>query len=327
MLPAPLRRIRSALGARLHLLQVQYEAAARAAELRPSIDRLESTSEEGRAHESEQMLALRNEVAELRAAIHELKEIQTRQLRLSRAGYDDIGGLREKLIALRRSDSYAATFENRHPLVSVPIATFNAAEVLVNRAIASVRAQTYDRWEIVVVGDGCTDDTAARMEQLGDPRIRFLNLPFRTVYPDDPHERWLVSGAAPWNHAVELSRGEWIAPLDDDDELLPNHMETLLDLALERRAEYVYGKLEQVAEPGAEPYIFSFPPELGRIGMQQALYLRGLSFIECDIYAWAMEEPTDWNVIRRMREAGVHMAATEEPVARHHLSTEKRGWT
>ena len=225
--------------------------------------------EEWRAQESEQMLAQRHEMAELRAAIAELQEIQTKQLRLSRAAYDDIGGLRQKLIALRRSDTYGATFENRHPLVSVPIATFNAAELLVDRAIASVRAQTYDRWEIVVVGDGCTDDTATRVQELGDPRIRFVNLPFRTVYPDNPHERWLVSGAAPWNRAVELSQGEWIAPLDDDDELLPNHMETLLDLALERRAEYAYGKLEQVAEQDAEPYIFSFPPELGRIGMAQ----------------------------------------------------------
>lgn len=326
MLPAPLRRIRGVLGARLHLLQVRYEAAARAVELRPSIDRLESTWEAWRLEESKRMLAQRQQVAELRAAVAQLQDIQNKHLRLSRADYDDIRGLRQKLVALRRSDSYAATFENRHPLVSVPIATFNAGELLVDRAIASVRAQTYDRWEIVVVGDGCTDDTATRMDRLGDPRIRFVNLPFRTVYPDDPHERWLVSGAAPWNRAVELSQGEWIAPLDDDDELLPNHMETLLDLALERRAEYAYGKLEQVAEPGAEPYIFSFPPELGRIGMQQALYLRGLSFFECDIYSWAMEEPTDWNVIRRMREAGVRMAATEEPVARHHLSTEKRGW-
>jgi hypothetical protein len=325
MLPAPLRRIRSVLGARLHLLQARYEAAARATELRPSINRLESTSKEWHLRGQEQMLAQREQIAELRAAVAQLQEIQMKQLRLSRAEYDDIGGLRQKLIALRNSETYAATFENRHPLVSVPIATLNAAELLVDRAIASVRAQTYDRWEIVVVGDGCTDDTATRVEQLGDPRIRFLNLPFRTVYPEHPHERWLVSGAAPWNRAVELAQGEWIAPLDDDDEFLPNHMETLLDLALGCRAEYAYGKLEQVAEPGVEPYIFSFPPELGRIGMQQAIYLRGLSFFECDIYSWAMEEPTDWNVIRRMREAGVHMAATEELVGRYYLSMEKRG--
>jgi hypothetical protein len=326
MLPAPLRRIRSVLGARLHLLQTQYEAAARATDVRPSIERLGSTLEEWRTRESEQMLAQRQELAELRAAVTELQENQTKHLRLSRAAYDGIGDLRQKLIALRRSDSYAATFENRHPLVSVPIATFNAAELLVDRAIASVRSQTYDRWEIVVVGDGCTDDTASRVTQLGDPRIRFVNLPFRTVYPADPHERWLVAGGPPWNRAVELSQGDWIAPLDDDDELLPNHIETLLDLALECRAEYAYGKLEQVAESGPEPYIFSFPPELGRVGMAQNIYLRGLSFFELDVYSWAMDEPADWNVIRRMREAGVRMAATEQPVARHYLSREKRAW-
>jgi Glycosyl transferase family 2 len=340
------------LGARLHLLQVQYEAAARAMELRPSIDRLESTCEDWRAELQERMLSHRDEIAELRAAIDKLQEIQTKHFRLSRAEYDDITGLRQKLIALRRSDTYAATFENRHPLVSVPISTFNAAELLVDRAIASVRAQTYDRWEIVVVGDGCTDETATRVAQLGDPRIRFVNLPFNTTlfpanrherwldsgvapsnrairpfgttaFPADRHERWLVCGVAPWNRAIELCQGEWIAPLDDDDEFLPNHMETLLDLALERRAEYAYGKLE-LAAPGAEPYIFSFPPELGRIGMQQAIYLRGLSFVERDPYSWAMEEPADWNLIRRMREAGVHMAATEEPVARHYPSMGKR---
>jgi Glycosyl transferase family 2 len=326
MLPAPLRRIRSVLGARLHLLQTQYEAAARATDLRPSIDRLGSTLEEWRTRESEQMLAQRQELAELRAAVTELQENQTKHLRLSRAAYDGIGDLRQKLIALRRSDSYAATFENRHPLVSVPIATFNAAELLVDRTIASVRSQTYDRWEIVVVGDGCTDDTATRVARLGDPRIRFVNLPFRAVYPNDPHERWLVAGGPPWNRAIELCRGEWISPLDDDDELLPNHMKTLLDLALERRAEYAYGTLEQVAEPGAEPFIFSFPPELGRIGLQQALYLRGLSFFESDIYSWAMDEPADWNIIRRMRDAGVRMEATEEPVARHYLRRDKRAW-
>jgi hypothetical protein len=306
------------LGARLHLLQVQYQAAARATELRPSIDRLESTWEEWRAHESEQMLAQRKEVAELRAAIGELKEIQSKQLRLSRAGHDDLRGLREKLIALRRSDSYAATFENRHPLV-------NVAELLVERAIASVRAQSYDRWEIVVVGDGCTDDTATRVEQLGDPRIRFVNLPFRTLSPEAQQERWWVSGAAPYNRAIELSRGEWIAPLDDDDEFLPNHIETLLDLALARRAEFVYGTLERVgiaAQPGDS--LFSFPPEQGRIGIQQTMYLRALDFFEWDVYSWAVEEPADWNLIRRMREAGVHMAATEEPVTRYYPSMGKR---
>jgi hypothetical protein len=31
----------------------------------------------------------------------------------------------------------------------------------------------------IVVGDACTDDTAARIDRLADPRIRFINLPHR----------------------------------------------------------------------------------------------------------------------------------------------------
>jgi hypothetical protein len=257
------------------------------------------------------------ELAELRAVVASLRELQARHFGLSRVHYDEIGHLRERVVALRRSDAYAATFENRRPLISVPIATYNAADLLVERAIASVRAQTYDNWEIVVVGDGCTDDTAVRVEALADARIRFLNLPFRTVYPDDPLDRWQVLGAAPWNHAVELSRGEWIAPLDDDDELLPHHMETLLELALERRAEYAYGGIEQIAGPGHPSYLFAYPPELGQTNMQAAIYLRALDFFQCDSHSWAMDEPTDWNVMRRMRDAGVRMVATPKTVVRY----------
>jgi hypothetical protein len=331
MARGPVARIRRVLGARLHLLQVQYEAAARAVELQPAIESLESASTQSRAQLEEAAIAQREQMAELQAAVAELREAvaelsdrQAKQLRLSTAQYDDLGRLREKLVALRRTDSYAATFANRRPLISVPIATYNAAEPLVDRAIASVRAQTYDRWEIVIVGDGCTDDTAERIEQLGDDRIRFVNLPFRTVYPDDPQDRWRVSGAAPWNRAVELCEGEWIAPLDDDDELLPGHMETLLELALRSRAEYAYGRLVSITPDGNQYSIFSFPPEYAQVGMQSAIYLRALAFIECDTRSWALDEPADWNCISRMRDAGVLMAATEEPVSRYYPSQGSR---
>jgi glycosyl transferase family 2 len=283
-------------------------AAAKALELSPEMHHHEARAQD--------RALVQQQLEELRTAIAELRDLQAKHFRLSMVHHDEIGRLREKLTALRKTDTYAATFENRRPLISVPIATYNAAELLVDRAIASVRAQTYDHWEIVVVGDGCTDDTATRLDALSESRIRFVNLPFRTVYPDDPYERWQVSGAAAWNRAVELSRGDWIAPLDDDDEFLPHHMETLLDLALGERAEFAYGKLER-ADGGD---YFAFPPELYQTGMQSAIYLRALDFFECDTRSWVVDEPTDWNVIRRMREAGVCMAATEQTVARYYPS-------
>ena len=272
-----------------------------------------------------QLGVLRTQLGELQAALGGLYEIETRHVeldtrhqQLSRAAYDDLPALREKLRAIRASSEYAAAFEDREPLVSVPIATYNLAETLVERAVASVLTQTYGRWEVVIVGDGCTDDTADRIEALGDPRIRFVNLPFRTAYPDSPRERWLVAGVGPWNRAVELCSGTWIASLDDDDEFFPNHIETLLALALDRRAEYVYGKLEAVGH--SEPFIFSFPPESGKTNMLASMYLRALDFFEADAYAWVNDEAGDWSLVRRMRDAGVLMAATEEAVARYYAS-------
>ena len=329
-------------------------ASAEAPNLHEAFDRLESGAEmlSARSSAIEQELArLRSSLDELaasmRVSLDELAEGQSRHYRLALAQYDDIARLREQLRTVRRSEAYDSTFANREPLVSVPIATYNLSSTLIDRAIASVRAQTYPRWEIVVVGDGCTDDTAERVEELGDPRIRFVNLPFRTPYPDDSSDAWLVSGTMPYNRAVELCRGDWIAPLDDDDEFLPGHIATLLELALERRAEFVYGALAPVTEPQRAPrpvpprdsddgflatvpvpervalpaYLFAFPPAHGAINLQASVYLRSLDFFECDFGSWIVGEPVDWNLIRRMLTAGVIMAATEEVVTRYYPSS------
>jgi hypothetical protein len=330
-------RIRRVVGPRVRAFQAIYDAptTGRLEELRTQLADLRTqlgdafTQLEGMNARLGEMFAqlegMNARLGELQAAVGGLYEIETRHVelntrhqQLSRAAYDDLPALREKLRAVRASPEYAAAFEDREPLVSVPIATYNRAELLVERAVASVLAQTYPRWEIVVVGDGCTDDTAARIEALGDPRIRFVNLPFRTVYPDSPRERWLVAGAAPWNRAVELCRGTWVASLDDDDEFFPHHIEALLELALDRRVEFVCGKLEAVGH--SEPCIFSFPPESGKTNMLASMYLRALDFFECDVYSWVNDEAIDWNLVRRMRDAGVLMAATEEAVGRHYPS-------
>ena len=63
----------------------------------------------------------------------------------------------------------------RPPVVSVVTATYNRSNVL-RFAVESVRRQTLSDWEMWVVGDACTDDTADMIREIGDPRIRFVNL-------------------------------------------------------------------------------------------------------------------------------------------------------
>ncbi len=93
-------------------------------------------------------------------------------------------------------------------LVSAIIPTFNRAE-LVMRAVASVLAQTHAVLDVVVVDDGSTDDTLARLADLHDPRLRVIS-----------HGRTRGVAAAR-NTGFAVARGSYLALLDSDDQWLP----------------------------------------------------------------------------------------------------------
>src|SRR5690349_23516508 len=135
------------------------------------------------------------------------------------------------------------------PLVSVLIATYNRRELLIERALRSVREQTYGNLEVIVVGDGCTDDTEEAVARLGDPRITFVGLT-RAARPDEAYAQWHVAGAAAGHEALRRAHGQWIAWLDDDDEFSRDHVETLLGEARRRKLEFVYGQMDMEMSPG-----------------------------------------------------------------------------
>lgn len=197
--------------------------------------------------------------------------------------------------------------------MSVRIASYNNTEALIDVALASVFKQTYDHLEVVVVNDGPNERTRAAINSLNDSRIRYTELPSRGDYPADPHLRWMVAGSPAMNEAARLATGSWIAPLDDDDEFLDDHIETILNLAIERRAELAYGALiQRDIEQGVDRLVFSDPPAVSEFSFQSVIYAAGLGFFEYDTESWRVAEPGDWNLIRRMKAAGVRMASTED---------------
>lgn len=148
--------------------------------------------------------------------------------------------MRERPLLLEARKKYEHLYLNGNsPLVSVTIATYNRGKLLTERTLPSVLNQTYQNFEIVIVGDCCTDDTAERLAKLNDPRIRFYNLSQRGPYPADRFSRWCVAGVPPMNYALEHVQGDWIAHLDDDDIWIGNHLERLLEYAYEENAEVV----------------------------------------------------------------------------------------
>ncbi|HBY95487.1 MAG TPA: hypothetical protein DEP84_16285, partial [Chloroflexi bacterium] len=105
------------------------------------------------------------------------------------------------------------------PLVTVILPTHNRAELL-RRAIASVTAQTYPHWELIVVDDASTDSTAEVVQSFGNARVYRVRLPFNCGHPSRPRNvGWL------------LARGTYIAYIDDDNAWRPHHLERLVAAA------------------------------------------------------------------------------------------------
>ena len=233
---------------------------------------------------------------------------------------DDIDGGRRRLAALRHSEEYATAMSDREPLVTVRIATYDRTEKLMDVALPSVFAQSWQRLEVVIVNDGPNPRTRAAIEALGDPRVRFWELPERGSYPEGVRNGWLVAGTDPINAATDAARGSWVAHLDDDDEFSPDHLEVLLRTAWTADAELGYGALEQVAlASGERRTIWSDPPQIDQFSFQASVYLSALRFLRYERSAWLLDEPGDWNLIRRMKAVGVKMAATEQTVGTVHM--------
>lgn len=208
-----------------------------------------------------------------------------------------------------------------HPLVTVRIATYNRGPLVAERAISSAIAQTYRNIEILVIGDHCDPSTERAVRSVKDPRIRFENLPHRGRYPDDPMFRWMVAGAAPMNRALQLARGEWIAPLDDDDEFTPDHVEVLLESCRERNLDAAYGVADMEMQPGVWEPVGSWPPRTGAIIHSAVLYSLDLRSMPHSFESWRLNEPGDWNLWRRMMAAGAEFGFVDQVVVRHYLES------
>ena len=223
---------------------------------------------------------------------------------------------RELLKAARKEFNDKSNNEN--PLISVRIPTYNRGKILTERTIPSILRQTYQNFEIVIVGDHCTDNTEELLQKFDDKRIKFCNLPKRGEYPANPYNRWMVAGTVPLNKGIELCSGDWIAPLDDDDEFSEDHLQVLLDYALVHNYEMVYGVTRVGYKSGKWINVGSYPLKWGKICNLSVLYNSKLKFFKYDINAWKYGEPGDWNMWRRMKEAGVRIGFVDKVIGKHY---------
>lgn len=122
--------------------------------------------------------------------------------------------------------------------VSVLLPTHNRADVL-RCAIASVLAQTTADFEVLIVGDGCTDASADVVAAFEDPRLRWFDLP---KGPGQGYENR--------NKALAEATGDLIAFLGDDALLFPDHLAQLARPFANPDVEFAYSRPLWVTDAG-----------------------------------------------------------------------------
>ena len=144
----------------------------------------------------------------------------------------------------------------RRPLVSVIMPAYNAERYL-EQAVQSVLAQTYERWELLILDDCSTDRTASIGAALArkDPRILLYRNPRN------------LGAAQTRNRGFALAEGEWAALLDSDDSWRPEKLERQLDLARRTGAEILYCSYVMVEEETGRRSDFLVPESTSYAGM------------------------------------------------------------
>src|SRR3954464_13616446 len=105
---------------------------------------------------------------------------------------------------------------SERPVFSVILATFGRGRHI-EPTIESVWLQSFGDFELIVVGDGCADDTEQAVRSFASKRVTWRNLPRNTG-----------SQSFPNNEGIRSSRGRWIAYMGHDDIWARDHLACMM---------------------------------------------------------------------------------------------------
>jgi len=129
------------------------------------------------------------------------------------------------------------------PFFSIVLPTYGRGRHIVP-TVESVLAQTFGDFELIVVGDGCADETETVVRSFATERVRWLNLPANSG-----------SQSFPNNEGIRSARGRWIAYIGHDDIWAPNHLERIFQtVATRQTTDFVVSGCVFHGPKGSEDY-------------------------------------------------------------------------
>lgn len=125
-------------------------------------------------------------------------------------------------------------------LVSIITPCYNSS-AFISQTIGSVISQTYSNWEMIIVDDCSTDNSAEIIQSYCeiDARVKYFKTEIASGSPTEPR-----------NIGISKAKGRFIAFLDSDDLWLPEKLETQLPLFEYDNVVIVYSYYKKISEDG-----------------------------------------------------------------------------
>ena len=129
-------------------------------------------------------------------------------------------------------------FENK-PLISIVMPVYNVDPKWLDLAIQSIENQWYVHWELCITDDKSpSTDTIEYLKNLNNPKIKIVFL----------EKNLNISGAT--NAALEIVTGEYIALMDNDDEITPDALYEMVKVINEKDADFIYSDEDFISTEG-----------------------------------------------------------------------------
>ncbi|MDH3764695.1 MAG: glycosyltransferase family 2 protein [Nitrosopumilus sp.] len=206
---------------------------------------------------------------------------------------------RRKLLRKWFPNTKMSILEN--PLVSIIMTTMNRKKII-QTSIKSVIQQSYKNWELLIVNDG-GENIQEIVNSFGDSRIKYIHL-------EENHGKSYAN-----NLAIDNSKGEIIAYLDDDDRWYENHLKISIDELLrvkDRKFVYTdYVKVDCIIDNQIQEQ-FTYKKELIENQTARVFFVKETNFIpnftmvhkkelfnKVGKYDTKLDYYEDWDIIRR----------------------------
>jgi glycosyltransferase involved in cell wall biosynthesis len=194
------------------------------------------------------------------------------------------------------------------PYFSVVLSTYARGEHI-RPTIESVLRQTCSDFELIVVGDGCTDETADVVRSYTSRRVRWYNL-----------EQNTGSQSFPNNFGITKAAGKWIAYLGHDDIWSPNHLAALRALIdAESKLDFAISGCIYYGPKDSEIYFITGMFDCNQAQFEHFFPPSSLAHrreIPDQIGAWrdprSVAAPVDCDFLLRAARAGLRFSSTEK---------------